>query len=138
MDRYRRTAFIMIGATGIPLNYMLVLQYFPFFFFFFFKGSGPPQDLPSSPTRRSSDLSAEDVSNGEDMGPFVAAILLSQGQGQPPNVPVAPGDTGAANSPEFLAKRSAANNKLDRKSTRLNSSHLVISYAVFCLKKKKK
>src|SRR5256885_9504943 len=28
--------------------------------------------------------------------------------------------------------------RLDRKSTRLNSSHLVISYAVFCLKKKKK
>src|SRR5205807_10122902 len=28
-------------------------------------------------------------------------------------------------------------NYLDRKSTRLNSSHLVISYAVFCLKKKK-
>src|ERR1039457_3883549 len=27
---------------------------------------------------------------------------------------------------------------LDRKSTRLNSSHLVISYAVFCLKKNKK
>src|SRR5256885_13129460 len=33
------------------------------------------------------------------------------------------------------AKRSAAGR--DRKSTRLNSSHLVISYAVFCLKKKK-
>src|SRR2546426_11783518 len=29
-------------------------------------------------------------------------------------------------------------NDRDRKSTRLNSSHLVISYAVFCLKKKKK
>src|SRR5256885_12153212 len=28
-------------------------------------------------------------------------------------------------------------NSRDRKSTRLNSSHLVISYAVFCLKKKK-
>src|SRR5207248_11763731 len=28
--------------------------------------------------------------------------------------------------------------KLDRKSTRLNSSHRTISYAVFCLKKKKK
>src|SRR5688500_19265900 len=27
---------------------------------------------------------------------------------------------------------------IDRKSTRLNSSHLVISYAVFCLKKKKR
>src|SRR2546426_9240917 len=31
-----------------------------------------------------------------------------------------------------------ARDRLDRKSTRLNSSHLVISYAVFCLKKKKK
>src|SRR5258705_9692743 len=30
-----------------------------------------------------------------------------------------------------------AANELDRKSTRLNSSHLGISYAVFCLKKKK-
>src|SRR5438132_10033355 len=28
--------------------------------------------------------------------------------------------------------------EIDRKSTRLNSSHTVISYAVFCLKKKKK
>src|SRR5262245_63127239 len=31
---------------------------------------------------------------------------------------------------------STANELLDRKSTRLNSSHLGISYAVFCLKKK--
>src|SRR2546427_8003930 len=31
-----------------------------------------------------------------------------------------------------------ANSNLDRKSTRLNSSHSQISYAVFCLKKKKK
>src|SRR5437588_13108355 len=31
-----------------------------------------------------------------------------------------------------------ANSRVDRKSTRLNSSHTVISYAVFCLKKKKK
>src|SRR5256885_6297731 len=30
-----------------------------------------------------------------------------------------------------------AEDNIDRKSTRLNSSHLVISYAVFCLKKKK-
>src|SRR5256885_2065806 len=34
----------------------------------------------------------------------------------------------------FTAKEAAIG---DRKSTRLNSSHLVISYAVFCLKKKK-
>src|SRR5256885_6025352 len=32
---------------------------------------------------------------------------------------------------------SSQSNAADRKSTRLNSSHLVISYAVFCLKKKK-
>src|SRR5205807_4225055 len=31
----------------------------------------------------------------------------------------------------------AVTGSLDRKSTRLNSSHLVISYAVFCLKKKR-
>src|SRR2546422_3303226 len=39
------------------------------------------------------------------------------------------------------AARSTAtrpNSRLDRKSTRLNSSHGYISYAVFCLKKKKK
>src|ERR1022692_1695871 len=33
---------------------------------------------------------------------------------------------------------SSISSRGDRKSTRLNSSHLVISYAVFCLKKKKK
>src|SRR2546428_6404765 len=41
---------------------------------------------------------------------------------------------------EFLQKRVAELQKLaggDRKSTRLNSSHDQISYAVFCLKKKK-
>src|SRR5215204_7185115 len=34
-------------------------------------------------------------------------------------------------------QRAAARRSGDRKSTRLNSSHTVISYAVFCLKKKK-
>src|SRR5258708_16598579 len=43
----------------------------------------------------------------------------------------------------FGSERSPINNlmkslKRDRKSTRLNSSHQIISYAVFCLKKKKK
>src|SRR5215467_15833529 len=35
-------------------------------------------------------------------------------------------------------RSSAGGTRPDRKSTRLNSSHLVISYAVFCLKQKKK
>src|SRR5438270_9308196 len=38
----------------------------------------------------------------------------------------------------YLAKRRYASGRRDRKSTRLNSSHSQISYAVFCLKKKKK
>src|SRR3974390_1473669 len=38
-----------------------------------------------------------------------------------------------AGAPPILLKNSSQ----DRKSTRLNSSHLYISYAVFCLKKKK-
>src|SRR5256885_11523159 len=37
---------------------------------------------------------------------------------------------------QHLADGATATDSLDRKSTRLNSSHLVISYAVFCLKKK--
>src|SRR5438874_8385887 len=36
------------------------------------------------------------------------------------------------------ARLNFAGGSLDRKSTRLNSSHVEISYAVFCLKKKKK
>src|SRR5215204_7027441 len=35
-------------------------------------------------------------------------------------------------------RRRSRGGRRDRKSTRLNSSHTVISYAVFCLKKKKK
>src|SRR5437588_6115245 len=38
----------------------------------------------------------------------------------------------------MVESNGAARRILDRKSTRLNSSHTVISYAVFCLKKKKK
>src|SRR2546427_4553547 len=42
----------------------------------------------------------------------------------------------ARTPPEHLAKPPAAAEGGDRKSTRLNSSHSQISYAVFCLKKK--
>src|SRR5690606_41721195 len=44
--------------------------------------------------------------------------------------------TSAANAAAEDA-RPAPTGKLDRKSTRLNSSHVKISYAVFCVKKKK-
>src|SRR5437667_1175334 len=40
--------------------------------------------------------------------------------------------------PEELSRMIVIPENADRKSTRLNSSHITISYAVFCLKKKKK
>src|SRR5690554_7209836 len=48
--------------------------------------------------------------------------------------PVALAQTGCG----YLAEHAATAARGDRKSTRLNSSHVRISYAVFCLKKKKK
>src|SRR5258708_29011635 len=39
---------------------------------------------------------------------------------------------------EFKRPTADERRQLDRKSTRLNSSHQIISYAVFCLKKKKR
>src|SRR5688500_18180364 len=43
----------------------------------------------------------------------------------------------ASSSPASRAATTLLGTYTDRKSTRLNSSHLVISYAVFCFKKKK-
>src|SRR3712207_6908740 len=48
------------------------------------------------------------------------------------------GPRGGPGMREMLAPTSAIIGAGDRKSTRLNSSHANISYAVFCLKKKKK
>src|SRR5438067_10784042 len=44
--------------------------------------------------------------------------------------------TSAKSTPNSFARRRAFGEISDRKSTRLNSSHVSISYAVFCLKKK--
>src|SRR5438552_14635279 len=54
------------------------------------------------------------------------------------NVPVTPHVV--IRNGDLLARREGHRSVLrrDRKSTRLNSSHQIISYAVFCLKKKKK
>src|SRR2546427_3675851 len=58
--------------------------------------------------------------------------------------PARPSHPGAAQTLVISAWRSLGKNRsemstrVDRKSTRLNSSHSQISYAVFCLKKKKK
>src|SRR2546426_11512461 len=54
----------------------------------------------------------------------------------PRDPPPSPDDAGRLGAGRGLRLRAVDHQ--DRKSTRLNSSHLVISYAVFCLKKKKK
>src|SRR5207248_11648623 len=79
----------------------------------------PHRDLHSFPTRRSSDLStwAKALSrppSASVIRPWSSMAMISSSQ------------------PRTLHTRS-----IDRKSTRLNSSHRTISYAVFCLKKKK-
>src|SRR3712207_8034199 len=52
--------------------------------------------------------------------------------------PLASSRTSNGAPPDSAQATDASGNGLDRKSTRLNSSHANISYAVFCLKKKKK
>src|SRR5437899_8140165 len=85
-----------------------------------FSWSGASRHLHSFPTRRSSDLwqtyGLETCGRAWWLGPPLFAAVPETGHnlgGRPPRRAV------------------------DRKSTRLNSSHLGISYAVFCLKKKK-
>src|SRR5437870_13247750 len=82
---------------------------------FFFLSYRHHRDLHSFPTRRSSDLHARVAYNrwGCARGSRGTKALARVFAGQ-------------------------VSRAKDRKSTRLNSSHVAISYAVFCLKKKKK
>src|SRR5690242_21829014 len=93
---------------------------------FFFYCYGDHRDLHSFPTRRSSDL-----------GPRFSTVRLPQNTGKGCAIRTAMlAATGQviAFTDADLPFRLVG---LDRKSTRLNSSHMSISYAVFCLKKKK-
>src|SRR3989454_5396338 len=64
----------------------------------------------------------------------------AQRRSPPPRDDQDPGDAPSLDAlgAEFGGPSGVGLQGRDRKSTRLNSSHLVISYAVFCLKKKKK
>src|SRR2546429_1056975 len=72
------------------------------------------------------------------------APLVLRGElhpGPPPTDRVEAARRALAGRPDLAVSRAdvaAARARIDRKSTRLNSSHGYISYAVFCLKKKKK
>src|SRR5436309_14919889 len=82
--------------------------------------SAPPLYLHSFPTRRSSDLYQRYSTN----------LALAELDRLPPGL------RRAGRGRRLPAAR--RRRPRDRKSTRLNSSHVKISYAVFCLKKKRK
>src|SRR3712207_7648288 len=69
---------------------------------------------------------------------FPYTTLFRSGPTEEGSVAICPAETPSKEPTERLAQPPTTNhmNRIDRKSTRLNSSHANISYAVFCLKKK--
>src|SRR5437867_12097742 len=92
----------------------VLLLMLPLLFCFFFYWYTDNRDLHSFPTRRSSDLCSFEIPRIAGVHRFCVSPALHSGAGSDVSL--------------YLS--------LDRKSTRLNSSHRTISYAVFCLKKK--
>src|SRR5947209_17250811 len=91
------------------------------------------QHLPSFPTRRSSDLGAR-----------IVFVLIVRGIERVENDDLGGGGPRGGHEvvqslrgAEQMAGGARVHQKIDRKSTRLNSSHANISYAVFCLKNKR-
>src|SRR5690606_42093476 len=92
--------------------------------------AGALRDPHSFPTRRSSDLGRRAEHRPERPAPRADRLFRE---------PAAAGADGGTRGPGRAGGPDARGaGKSDRKSTRLNSSHVKISYAVFCLKKKKK
>src|SRR5256885_3562159 len=69
--------------------------------------------------------------------PYTTLFRSLRSSGRPPQGDRAGLATRRPDGHQLGARSSSPVERGDRKSTRLNSSHLVISYAVFCLKKKK-
>src|SRR5437762_8554232 len=94
---------------------------------------GDHRHLHSFPTRRSSDLHRDDAEDETD-----GAALLEDVAAEAAEPRHAVGEIDFLRLLEFLPLRGRHHRRAhrDRKSTRLNSSHRCISYAVFCLKKK--
>src|SRR5256885_15939632 len=105
---------------------MCILIFF-FFFFFFFNDTATPE-IYTLPLHDALPISA---SAGAGLAPpFLESQTVRDHGDRRERHRGAGQDRREQNSPDRIER--------DRKSTRLNSSHLVISYAVFCLKKKKK
>src|SRR5207249_10228493 len=100
--------------------------------------SAHTRSLPSFPTRRSSDLEKlpnvrQDVLGSEDRTELPRGASFSTAQPF-----VALGVALIERRVRVVVQIVLEQLDQDRKSTRLNSSHVSISYAVFCLKKKNK
>src|SRR5690606_41420708 len=98
----------------------------------FYHGHDLHRTLHSFPTRRSSDL-ARPLAEGP---PMKAGCWFDAKDGRIREVP----EPRLLNPRDAIVRPRCATTRTptrDRKSTRLNSSHVKISYAVFCLKKKR-
>src|SRR5688500_19606077 len=93
--------------------------------------------LPSLPTRRSSDLCEGERKALHERDPAILDVSARRGDHErtEPDALLLHGPRDCEVAAVVVRRRELEDG--DRKSTRLNSSHLVISYAVFCLKKKK-
>src|SRR5205814_3756947 len=107
--------------------------------FFFLYSALDTRDLHSFPTRRSSDLFFAREGWTRFGSPGIFGKLGGYGASPAPSASSRSTHSKslrrsqtASSMPAWTSPSSA---KRDRKSTRLNSSHLGISYAVFCLKK---
>src|SRR5256885_11919476 len=100
-------------------------------FFFFLMIRRPPRStlFPYTTLFRSREASRPPCAAQAGCIGFVGVASSRYAKRPPAKDPAMPSALVVASAP-------AAESLLDRKSTRLNSSHLVISYAVFCLKKK--
>src|SRR5207253_9484341 len=107
----QRVDLIYVGSTP---------SYSPLLFSLLFYCYGDHRDLHSFPTRRSSDLAPR----AAESTPRARERRRTASLDSPP--------------PTEANRAAAQPRTADRKSTRLNSSHVAISYAVFCLKKKTK
>src|SRR5690606_42018676 len=104
----------------------------------FFSAPAQLRRLPSFPTRRSSDLACGTQQFQQCVDQMLGPCRGVADAGDVRLVGLA--DLGRLVQPRGKPGDAAQwrTQVVDRKSTRLNSSHVKISYAVFCLKKKKK
>src|SRR5207244_11447054 len=94
--------------------------------------------LHSFPTRRSSDLPRRIRCAGHFFASFSQRGTRAPGGQAAARCGTASSSRRVAQLTRGCAEERFSIREADRKSTRLNSSHQIISYAVFCLKKKKR